>query len=296
MTAYLGVHVQGRGMVAGLHPEAFQYPGGEWSLRGFEGLQEDLGEGNRGHVITLTADIRGADPNDLIKAALWADVARRGNFHSNTRIDPQFALMIPYVPAGRADRGAPMGVSTYARLFRSLNADRILTIDPHSVQTNHSYALSSMRVVEHDSMIAEAFDGIRIDGVIAPDAGAHCRAESAALFLGGKDVYYASKKRDFETGKLSSFTAPENLSKSGTYLVVDDICDGGGTFIGLAGALDLNRNQLALWVTHGIFSGKADQLRTAYRWIATTDSHPGSGRVGVATCIVPCFPNMIQYI
>jgi ribose-phosphate pyrophosphokinase len=258
----------------------FQFPGGEWHLSDVPEYHEDWGLNP-----TFVADVRGSDPADLIKAGLWAEVA---DSHGAS-----FDLVLPYLPAARADRGVPVGASVYARAIKATGANRIFTLDPHSSFMPNQFR--NLVEVEHDTLIAEAFDGIRLDGVICPDEGAQDRAESAALFL-GLDVYYASKKRDFDTGKLSGFETPPNLPKTGRYLVVDDICDGGGTFMGLSEATGLSRDQLALWVTHGIFSGKADHLRSYYRWIATTDSHPGHKRDGVATYVIPVFDHMRQYL
>jgi ribose-phosphate pyrophosphokinase len=111
-------------------------------------------------------------------------------------------------------------------------------------------------------------------GIIAPDAGAAKRANEAAT-LYQLPVYQALKKRDAATGRLSNFTC-ETLPSEGKFLVVDDICDGGGTFIGLAKATGLPKERLALWVTHGIFSGKAADLKNFYSAIYTTNSHPGN--------------------
>lgn len=290
MTVHLRIHCDGDagiGMIAGVYPEIFQFPGGEWHLRNIPEIKLEWGK------VTYIASVHGADPNDLVKAALWRDVASKLNFTSPQRKDADFVLVLPYLPAARADRGVPLGAMVYAKFIRCMSPTKILTIDPHSSFMPRLFR--NLQVVEHDSLIAEAFDGVNLDGVICPDDGAKSRAESAALFL-GLDVYYATKHRDFATGALSGFEAPKDLPKSGRYLIVDDICDGGGTFKGLASALGLGRDQLALWVTHGIFSGKAEELRSSYRWIATTDSHPGHNRPGVATCIIPAFAHMISYL
>ena len=82
------------------------------------------------------------------------------------------------------------------------------------------------------------------------------------------------KVRDFATGKLSTFQC-EDLPETGRLLVVDDICDGGGTFMGLAQATGLPKERLDLWVSHGVFSRRAAQITSAYGCIFTTDSHPG---------------------
>lgn len=289
MPTHLRVHTEAKGMLAGLYPEAFQFPGGEWHLRNIPPIPTDQG------AVTLIADVRGADPNDLVKAALWADVAHRANFDDANRVDYRFVLMCPYLPGARADKGTPRGASVYAHLIRSMSPHRVIALDPHSPEIIHVLGLGGgVRIADHNPLIVEAVDGITFDGLICPDAGAKERVHNTALRLGGLDVYHAEKHRDFDTGKLSGFKMVDVLPRSGKYLVVDDICDGGGTFMGLAQATGLSRDQLGLWVTHGIFSGRADHLRSDYRWISTTDSHPGSNRIGVATCIVPCFMTMLD--
>jgi ribose-phosphate pyrophosphokinase len=106
-------------------------------------------------------------------------------------------------------------------------------------------------------------------GVIAPDKGAHDRAEQMADAL-GLDVTYGSKVRDVATGRLSDFEITVEPGKH--YLVVDDICDGGGTFIGLGEKIREQGAFADLYVTHGIFSKGTTELKKIYKNIYTTDS------------------------
>lgn len=73
--------------------DAFQFPSGELHLRDIERYD--------GESVQLIADIRGAEPADLITAALYADVARQYNW--------PLVVMLPYLPAARADRGVRSG-------------------------------------------------------------------------------------------------------------------------------------------------------------------------------------------
>ncbi|MFD7247863.1 hypothetical protein ACFV6Y_38700 [Streptomyces massasporeus] len=266
-----------------LRPEAFTFPGGEHHLRNIPEFDEP---------VTWIADVRGADPNDLIKAALLADVA-----HSR---DDGFVLLLPYLPAARADRGAPLGLRVYANLINTMTADRVVVIDPHSPAAARH--LPGIHVTDHTELVERAVrlwdhdrPELALDAVIAPDKGARDRAASVAARL-GIDLYQADKRRDFETGRILGIEMTEGLPKSGRYLVVDDICDGGGTFAGLAEAIGVPREQLSLWVTHGIFSGQANYLRDYYSRIITTDSHPGHNRVDVATTIIPTFVHMLAAV
>jgi len=56
-------------------------------------------------------------------------------------------------------------------------------------------------------------------------------------------------------------------------LIVDDICDGGGTFLGLAKELkSKNAGKLYLAISHGIFSKGFESLAKDFQKIFTTDS------------------------
>lgn len=250
-------------------PEMFSFPGGEHHLRCTTPLPD--------RPIHWVADVRGADPNDLVKAALLADYVAR---EREERID----LLLPYLPAARADRGAPLGAEVYATFVNSVGAETVVGIDPHSEVITHQIA--GLRLADPVPLIVANVAGRGYDGVIAPDHGAVDRASAAAAAL-GIDLYQAVKHRDFDTGKITGIAMEGDLPASGKYLIVDDICDGGGTFRGLADATKLPREQLGLWVTHGIFSGAAHDLGKDYAEIITTTSHPGHDRHGVATLIVP---------
>lgn len=269
MTVHLKFYNRGEGTKIGV-AEVFQFPGGEYDLK--NALNPDF-EG------TWVADVRGADPADLVAAGLLGEMKRWYN---------SFVLMLPYLPAARADRGTPCGAKVYAKLINALGADQVITIDPHSAVMPN--LVDNLRVVDPWPLIERALNGQKIDTVIAPDKGAVDRASMVADKL-NVPLVVARKSRDFETGKLLSYDIPK-LDPTKRHLVVDDICDGGGTFILLAQAAGVPKEQMSLWVTHGIFSGAATNLRNYYENIFTTDSHPGHNRVGCATSIVPVYTAM----
>ena len=73
------------------------------------------------------------------------------------------------------------------------------------------------------------------------------------------------------------FLEDEKISKEmeafNKCLIIDDICDGGGTFIGLAKELkQKNAGDLYLAVSHGIFSKGLEALNTYFTKLYTTDS------------------------
>lgn len=211
------------------------------------------------------AYLRGCSGDELFALAMWNDAVKRYGYNLKT------VLALPYLPGARADRGTPFGAKVYADFINSLNLDKVICIDPHSDVAPELY--NNLHVVEAaDLPIWGQLQG-RFDGVIIPDKGARDRAEAVADRL-GVPTFQASKERDFATGKLSNFSM-EEVRNANHLLVVDDICDGGGTFLGLASAVP-DWVKLSLWVTHGIFSNQAVwKLRERYSEVYNTDSHPG---------------------
>lgn len=211
------------------------------------------------------AYLRGCSGDDLFALAMWNDAVKQHGYNLKT------ILVLPYLPGARADRGTPFGAKVYADFINSLNLDKVICLDPHSPVAPSLY--NNLHVVEAaDLPIWDQLQG-RFDGVIIPDKGARDRAVAVADRL-GVPTFQAGKERDFTTGKLSNFTV-EDVGNARHLLVVDDICDGGGTFLGLASAVP-DDVQLSLWVTHGIFSkGAVWKLRERYTQVYNTESHPG---------------------
>jgi ribose-phosphate pyrophosphokinase len=86
-------------------------------------------------------------------------------------------------------------------------------------------------------------------------------------------VLECSKHRDVKTGQLSGFKVQSDDMQGRDCLIVDDICDGGGTFLGLAEALKAKgAGRLYLAISHGIFSKGVEPLTTVFDHIFTTDS------------------------
>lgn len=232
------------------------FPGGESQIQ----IAGNIPSGSE----RVVADCRFGSATDLILAGMVAEAA-----HSRGH---RFELFMPYLPAARADRNDPMGAAVYAGIINSFDADSVLAVDPHSDVM--PTMISKLAVLDHTEFAIRGCEqnGLIPNAIIAPDFGAMQRAEDVAMTL-GIDLYVAEKVRDFDTGKITEYCAPD-VPKAGQYLVVDDICDGGGTFRWLADELGVARDNLNLWVTHGIFSGNARQLTSQYASVMFTNSHP----------------------
>lgn len=234
----------------------FKFPGGEWDMK----VEPDT------FTSTEIAYVSGSDVEDYIKLALWADTVRKQ--------DGVPHAIIPYLPAARADRGTPCGADIYAALIESARVQSITVFDPHSpYMVDLLEEKLTVHILDPADLITESLLARKYTAVISPDEGARDRADAVASKL-GIPVIYASKTRNFKTGALSGFECPSLPDDFGNYLVIDDICDGGGTFIGLAAVLRerVGNINLDLYVSHGIFSKGIVPLMRAFNMVYTTNS------------------------
>ena len=203
---------------------------------------------------------------DVMDMLLLTDAIRG----MNSKLD--VSARIWYMPYARQDRRCVRGEShslrVMAQLINSCNFSRVEVWDPHSMVTEA--LINNIHVVPQH----ELFDFVMGPDLskqvvlLSPDAGALKKIYECA---DGRRVVCAHKTRDASTGKLSGCNiALDDLPLLREEVwVVDDICDGGGTFIQLIEhvkqqlpACKLNFN---LYVTHGIFSkGKQCLLDAGY--------------------------------
>lgn len=201
-----------------------------------------------------------------------------------------FSLALPFIPGARQDRINSEGdylftLKSVARMINDRSFRRVAVVDPHS---NVAPALINRCVQYPMENLYSRLKGYKFDGVISPDAGATKRAELAAKVL-GIPVIQAGKKRDVATGKLTGFEVPK-LDFSKRYVVVDDICDGGGTFLGLQA--ESGTPYLSLFVTHGLFTKGTKILTDVFENVITTDTVKGP-REGVEE--FPVLQELLQY-
>lgn len=205
-------------------------------------------------------------------------------------------IFMPYFPGARQDRTdgrAPFTVQIMHNLFST--GRPIHVFDPHSPAIWHGGSVFNCMMPEHLSNIPLRDDVV---GIIAPDDGAVKRADNfRAVFYPKAKLIRCTKSRDSQTGQLSNYHMPE-LNGPGRYIVVDDICDGGGTFILLARAFvesgAWRESRLELFVSHGIFSKGTGDLRTYYDHITTTDSFADPNDHGLGVTVLPLLPDFLK--
>lgn len=174
-------------------------------------------------------------------------------------------LSIPYFPFARQDRvsnpGEPNALQAFVAVVNSLNFTGVCFTDPHSdvleslLTPGTALALRQWEVWTNDNLCITGNPNIKT-ALVSPDAGASKKTHKVAQAV-GVDVIQAHKLRDTKTGAISGTWINEHdLNHYNRLIVVDDICDGGRTFIELAETIRRfdYKGQLDLAVTHGIFS------------------------------------------
>jgi len=240
--------------------EAFTFSGGEPQIR----IKEDFGD--QANSILITTRIRSF--NDLGFLLIATDALRRMEIE-------KIRLLLPYFPAARQDRpmvkGEALSVKVYADIINAANYEQVLIIDPHSDVT--PALLDNVKVIHNHLFVKKALATESNYYLIAPDAGALKKAYGVAQALGGCSIIECSKKRNVVTGQLSGFKVYADDLQGKTCVIVDDICDGGGTFLGLAKELKIkNAGDLILVITHGVFSKGVTELTAVFSKIYCTDS------------------------
>lgn len=242
----------------------WKFPGGEVGVK----LNPEWTDPNTVFPIAPVIEVRGKVNHDELFVVLnlldAIDKARGSN--SKVRLTD---LDFSYMPYGRQDRVCYKGesfalevfVRTIATFEQSIN--RILVDDPHS---GVFYNLCEkympdvfLTVIPQDICMLGLVKRGDFDLVIGPDVGSREKATHAANRLSTAVLVLDKVRKDGQV-VYRDLTAD---TISGRVVIVDDICDGGRTFISVGEMIRRTQprvTKLSLHVTHGIFSQGLDKL------------------------------------
>lgn len=218
---------------------------------------------------TVTVETALKTPSDLFMVALVCSVLRSCGY-KNIQLD------IRYLLGARMDRAIgwdqPFTLALVAQSLNGCGFSRVRILDAHSdVSTKLIRNSTNLLPI---GPVRQALMALKFPVVVCPDKGAYDRVFKLTHEAGSWNPFIqCSKKRDMATGALSGFEVHDPaLAKDQDLLIIDDICDGGRTFTGLAKVLrDAGAKTVNLFVTHGIFS-KGVYLNLIDK-IYTTDSY-----------------------
>jgi ribose-phosphate pyrophosphokinase len=204
------------------------------------------------------------------------------------------SLYVPYFLGARSDRKFSKSGVNYLKkvicpIINSQKFARVKVLDPHSdvleACLDNFEKVDNVRVVQFT--VEKIYGSQRPSDwnflLVSPDAGALKKVYHVAESLAFKDkVIIASKHRDLATGKITHTEVsidPHDVQKD--LIIVDDICDGGRTFIELSKAIHQSRSlssvshdhgKIYLIVTHGIFSAGLYELSKHFDGVFCTNS------------------------
>jgi len=196
------------------------------------------------------------------------------------------SLYIPYFLGARSDRKFRDGGVNYLKhvicpVINSQNFNTVLTLDPHSdvleACINNYSKVNNFAVVKYALSDIDNKDGAQNRIVlVSPDGGALKKIYDVAEHFKIENLVTAMKHRDIRTGKITHTEVPDlsGYTDEHKYVIVDDICDGGRTFIELAKAIQSQKPNAKIYlvVTHGIFSAGFGELSKYFTKIYTTNS------------------------
>lgn len=225
--------------------EKFTFSGGEEHIK----INPETIENS---FVLIECNIRSS--NDLMTLLLATDALKRIGVG-------QIRLCMPYIPYARQDRimvdGESLSIKVFADIINSQNYNVVYVLDPHSDVS--TALIKNIRLINVDSKIDKIIKKHKNPILISPDAGSLKKINKIAQRNNIEDIIICTKERDVTNGKILDTKLwpikPLNFIDGSSCIIIDDIIDGGKTFIEIAKKLKLmNVKEIVLVVSHGIFS------------------------------------------
>ena len=189
---------------------------------------------------------------NLIELLIMVDAAKRASAQRITAV-------IPYFGYSRQDRKDQPRVSITAKLVANLitvaGADRVITMDLHAAQIQGFFDIPFDHLYG-SSIFSGLFNDIKANlVVVSPDVGGIKIARSYAKRLNASLVVIDKRRPKQNHAEVVHIIG--NV-KNKDVLIVDDLIDTGGTFVGAIDALKKEgAKNIYGAVTHPVFSGPA---------------------------------------
>ncbi len=226
------------------------------SVRRFADMEVfvEIQENVRGEDVFVIQSTSYPANDNLMELLIMMDALRRSSARRVTAV-------IPYFGYARQDRKSaprtPISAKLVANLITEAGANRVLTLDLHAGQIQGFFDIPL------DNLYAAPLFGAdirtRYEGrdimIVSPDVGGVVRARALAKRL-DCDLAIIDKRRD-RAGVSEVMNVIGDVAGR-CCILLDDICDSGGTLCNAAGALIAEgARSVSVYVTHGVLSGGA---------------------------------------
>jgi len=226
------------------------------SVRRFADMEVfvEIQENIRGEDVFVIQSTSYPANDNLMELLITLDALRRSSARRITAV-------IPYFGYARQDRKSgprtPISAKLVANLITEAGAQRVLTMDLHAGQIQGFFDIPVDNLIAaplYTRDIQEHFAG-RDLMIVSPDVGGVVRARLIATRL-HTDLAIIDKRRD-RAGHSEVMNVIGDVAGRDC-VIVDDLCDSGGTHCNAAQALvDNGARSVSAYVTHGVLSGGA---------------------------------------
>jgi ribose-phosphate pyrophosphokinase len=219
-------------------------------------ISVEIEENVRGQDIYIIQPLCDPVNDNLMELLIMVDALKRSSVE-------EISVVLPYFGYSRQDRRArsarvPITAKVVANMLTSMGVERLLTIDLHADQIQGFFDIPVDNIYATPLFLADIHkQNYQETIIVSPDVGGVVRARALAKQL-NSDLAIVDKRRP--EANVSEVMQIIGDVKDKCCIIVDDICDTAGTLCHAADALkDQGASKVFAYITHPIFSGKADQ-------------------------------------
>jgi ribose-phosphate pyrophosphokinase len=209
-------------------------------------------ESIRGQFVFLVQSTFSPTDN-MMELLLMIDAAKRASAY-------KVIAVIPYYGYARQDRKdkprVAIGSKLVANMLTAAGADRVVTMDLHAPQIQGYFDIP-VDHLDSSAIFIPCIQSLKLDNLIfaAPDVGSANRIREVASYF-EVDMVICDKHRK-RANEIASMVVIGDVTDRDVVLL-DDICDTGGTLAKSAGLLkEKGARSVRAFCTHPVLSGKA---------------------------------------